>query len=403
MTELEKFLQGKEFNWKPGLQRIKRAVSELSIEGKRSIIVAGTNGKGSTSSLISSILSEHGLKVGLFTSPHIKRINERFRINLKEVDSRELDRAFELTRRIIEKHKLTYFESCFLIALYLFRECDTCIFEVGMGGRLDATNAIKHDLAIITHIDYDHERFLGTTLEKIAEEKLSVAKGIPVVISKNKRKVIEIAKKFSKEIYSFGREFSAEKIAISLDGTDFTYEDRNSSLRLKTSLIGKHQAINASTAIFSSKLFIGNLEEKKISKALRIKLDGRFQILKRKPLIIVDVAHNVDAIRKLIKTLKELSLKVNIIYSGLKDKDVKKILELLHAYTSSVNRKLFVTQIEGERGLTVEEIMANSSPQKVFPIYNLNLSEIEEDTLITGSFYLLSQILTPQGSSTPRP
>ena len=223
------------------------------------------------------------------------------------------------------------------------------------------------------------------------------------MISKNKRKVIEIAKKFSKEIYSFGREFSAEKIAISLDGTDFTYEDRNTSLRLKTSLIGKHQAINASTAIFSSKLFIGNLEEEKISKALRIKLDGRFQILKRKPLIIVDVAHNVDAIRKLIKTLKELSLKVNIIYSGLKDKDVKKILELLHAYTSSVNRKLFVTQIEGERGLTVEEIMANSSPQKVFPIYNLDLSEIEEDTLITGSFYLLSQILTPQESSTPRP
>ncbi len=394
MTEFEKFLSGKEFIWKPGLERVRSAISELPVKKGKSVIVAGTNGKGSTAFFLSSILKEHGLKVGLFTSPHLRRINERFRINLKEIPDRIIDEAFHAIQKLIERHSLTYFESCFLLALYLFKECDISVFEVGMGGRLDATNAVKHDLAVITHIDYDHEKYLGKTISEIATEKLHVASEIPAVISRNRKEVIEVAKRFSKKLFIYGKDFSVKNVKVSISGTEFTYYDDDSELKFQTGLIGEHQAVNASTAIFSSKLLLKSTEIEKIANGLSINLEGRFQVIRRNPLIIIDVAHNTDAVENLVKTLKKLSLNVDVIYSGLKDKDIGRILKILHEYTHSAGTKLFVTQIKGDRGLSCEELMkiSRSLSIKAFPIHEVNLDKVKNDTLITGSFYLLSQI-----------
>jgi len=396
MTEFERFLSGKEFIWKPGTERVRRAVSELNIKRGKSVIVAGTNGKGSTSHLIASILSEHGIKTGLFTSPHVERVNERFKIDLRQVSDRKLDEGFGKLKGIIEKHGLTYFESCFLLSLYLFRDCDISIFEVGMGGRLDATNAVEHDLAVLTHVDLDHERFLGSSIEEIAREKLSVARGRPLILSANRKEVLELSRSYTNTVFHYGVDFRAERVRLSLNETSFLYRDGDVEWEVETPLIGEHQAVNAATAIFSSKFLLKELDPDRLRKALKVKLPGRFQVFRKNPLIILDVAHNPDAVRGTVRTLRKLSLKVNVLYSGLKDKRVGEILEILYSYTSSCGRRLLVTSIEGGRGLSAKEISAIAGKMgvEVIPVEKARVEEIEEDTIIVGSFYLLSQVLS---------
>ena len=210
LTQFELYFENKEFVWKIGLERIKRAVGEAGFKSFPSIIVAGTNGKGSTSHMIAEILKQNGLKVGVFTSPHLFRFNERFKVDMKEIETEVLDSCFEEILQFVEKHQLTYFEGAFLLSLKVFSELkvDAAVFEVGLGGRLDATNAVPHDLAVITHVDFDHRDYLGNTLEEIAREKVAVIKDkIPAVISENPPVVEELASERTKGIYVYGKDF----------------------------------------------------------------------------------------------------------------------------------------------------------------------------------------------------
>lgn len=396
MTDFETYFASKEFVWKIGLDRIKGALSTLSFSLPPSVIVAGTNGKGSTSTFIASILKEHGKKVGLFTSPHIVKFNERFRIDLKQVDTETLNRAFREILPVVEKFSLTYFEAAFLLAVFLFRNCDFVVYEVGLGGRLDATNAIFHNLAVITHIDFDHKDYLGDTIEKIAVEKLHVVKDrIPVVISDNPPVVFELAKEFTEKITAFGRDFSVSDVSVSLSGTEAFYRDEDTAFRFLIPLYGFHQAVNASTAISAAKIILKDIfgENFSVSKAVKglsgVKLPGRFQVVRRKPLLIVDVAHNPDAVKRFVETLKLLNLSVDILYSGLKDKDVKEVVSILESYVNSCGKRLFVTKIDNERALSAGEIKSYSDSAVV--VENLS-SVLDGPVAVVGSFYLVGKL-----------
>ncbi|RUM42652.1 MAG: bifunctional folylpolyglutamate synthase/dihydrofolate synthase, partial [Desulfurobacterium sp.] len=236
MTLFEKFYKSKEFNWKPGLERIKKAVEETDFKTFPSIIVAGTNGKGSTSHMIAEILRQNGLKVGLFTSPHLLRFNERIKVDMKEVDTEILDSSFKEIIPLVEKYQLTYFEASFLLSLKVFHDAkvEVAVFEVGLGGRLDATNAVSHELAVITRVGLDHTDYLGNTLTEIAREKVAVIKkGIPAVISDNPPVVKELSEERTKELFVYGVDFKAERIKVSPSGTEFLYNRKV----IKTSLI----------------------------------------------------------------------------------------------------------------------------------------------------------------------
>ncbi|SNR92245.1 bifunctional folylpolyglutamate synthase/dihydrofolate synthase [Desulfurobacterium atlanticum] len=399
MTAFESYFLNKEFVWKPGLERIKKAVASLDFSFPPSVIVAGTNGKGSTSSFIASILKAHGVRTGLFTSPHLLEFNERFRIDLEPVDTGLLDRAFLNLLPVIEENSLTYFEAAFLLSLYLFKDCDFVVYEVGLGGRLDATNSIEHNLAVITHIDYDHKDYLGETIEEIATEKLHVVKNrIPVVISQNRKVVFDIATEFTDEIYAFGSDFNVFSVRVTSEGTKGIYSDKEITFPFNLSVYGKHQAINAATGIFTAKKVLKELlclkvDISKIKGAVSsVTIPGRFEILRRKPFFIVDVAHNIDAVGRFVETLGMLGISVDIVYSGLKDKDFNAIFKLFKSYTDEAGTELFLVPIKNPRGFSYKELKEKYGKEATV-LESLKGEVLKKDVAVVGSFYLISDVL----------
>jgi len=399
VTAFESYFLNKEFIWKPGLGRIKNAVASLPFFLPPSAIVAGTNGKGSTSTFIASILKSHGVRTGLFTSPHLFSFNERFKINLESVCIDVLDKAFLKLLPIIEENSLTYFEAAFLLSLYLFKDCDFAVYEVGLGGRLDATNSIEHNLAVITHIDYDHKDYLGETIEEIALEKLHVIKnGIPAVISDNREVVFELAKRFTENLSVFWMNFDLDSVKVSGNGTYGVYEEGDIQIPFHLSVYGEHQAVNAATAIFSSKkilreIFNVELNILKVQEALlSVKMPGRFEVLRRKPLFIVDVAHNVDAVKRFLKTAESLGFSFDVVYSGLKDKEFDEIVKLLESFVKKVGAELFIVPIENSRGFSFEELEKKYGDRAVVS-EKLDDEVLDRDIAILGSFYLVSDIV----------
>ncbi|TCK03945.1 bifunctional folylpolyglutamate synthase/dihydrofolate synthase [Phorcysia thermohydrogeniphila] len=395
MTLFEEFYKSKEFNWKPGLERIEKAVKESNFKIFPSIIVAGTNGKGSTSHMIAEILRQNGLKVGLFTSPHLLRFNERIKVDMKEVDTETLDSSFKEIIPLVEEYQLTYFEASFLLSLKVFHDAkvDAAVFEVGLGGRLDATNALFHELAVITRVGLDHTDYLGNTLAEIAREKVAVIKGgIPAVISDNPPVVRELAEERTKELFAYGIDFKAEEIKVSPSGTQFLYNGKV----IRTSLIGKHQAVNCATALTATKLFIERNFKKEflLPETVNVRLPGRLEVIRNSPLIIFDVAHNVNALTELFKTLNTLGIRADVVFSSLKDKNVEENLRVVADYLRTSGGELYLIEIKNERGTPLRELLTASQKlgikakvlEKIYP------EDFKKDTVITGSFYIAELI-----------
>ena len=336
----------------------------------------------------------NGLKIGLFTSPHILRFNERIKVNLKEVETEKLNEAFETVLPLIEKFELTYFESSFLLALEVFKreEIDAAVFEVGLGGRLDATNALDHQVAILTTVSLDHTNYLGSTISEIAGEKAEVFRGTPYGIVGNVRdEVIETVKKVSNgDIHSYGRDFWADGVEVSLSGTSFFYMG---SVPVKVSLVGEHQAVNASVAVRASQIFLENFFGKHflIPKNISIKLPGRFEVLRENPPIIFDVAHNEEALQKLLKTAESLKISGDIYYSGLKDKEQWKNLKVISKHLKKSGGTLYLLQIENKRAERVEklrEIAIKSGIERIKLVDKVRIKNLKKTSIITGSFYV---------------
>ncbi len=366
----------------PGLDAIQGLLEELGHpeEDLKIVHIAGTNGKGSVFAYLSSILMAAGFKVGRYISPTISCYEERFQINGIYIAKDKLERLYgiveEAMRREEEKTGLkpTLFEVETALSFLYFKEenVDYALVEVGMGGRLDATNVIKYpELTVISSISYDHKAILGDTLKEIACQKAGIIKeSSPVVLSENPEEVCKVVEQEAKEktvqcIKVKSKDY--EILAETPYGNIFLWKEQ----RYKTKLPGRHQISNAVTALTASEyLFEKDYEENEARKRIAKELDsmnikaaqqsgiirtrwpGRLEVLKKEPLFYRDGAHNPDGACKLAAFLQKHFTNKRIIYimGVLKDKEYKKMLQ----YLMPLAKKVYVFKPDNERGLSAE-------------------------------------------------
>jgi dihydrofolate synthase/folylpolyglutamate synthase len=281
----------------------------------RAVHIAGTNGKGSTSAMISSILIRAGYRVGLYTSPHLVRLNERFRINDQDVGDANLLQIFRRVRAVVdEREPPTFFEMATAMALTLFAEepVDWAVLEVGMGGRLDATNVILPQVTVITNISLEHQEFLGSTIAAIAREKAGIIKQkVPLVTAVTQPAALAVIKacclREEAPWYRVGQHLRVRSQGarrFSYHGLDWHLGD------LRTPLLGRHQLLNAATALGALELLARQrhcrLSPDQISEGLlRTRWPGRLEWLSRRPPILLDGAHNPAGAIVLRRALQE--------------------------------------------------------------------------------------------------
>ena len=373
--------------YKPGLDNIKSFVEHLNINTQdiKFIHVGGTNGKGSTCAYLSSIIQESGYRVGTFTSPHFFDYRERIKVNNNKIEKDFISKFIITNRDIIEKLKLTFFELSFGMSLSYFIEknVDYAIIEVGLGGRLDATNIINPILSVITNISYDHTDILGDTLEKIAFEKAGIIKQNTNVIIGERDKdtenvFIDIAKKNFAEII-FASDYKSK-----FENSDIGYLNKN----IKT-------VVQVCRSLNDEKINDNTIEKGILNIDLNTDFYGRWTVLNGSPKIIFDSAHNESGFIHLSKQLSSLEYdKLYFILSFVKGKNVKKLISHLPdkslVFFTSSNMSRSMNQIEIEESIG-ENINFNKNPNRV---YNNLLSQASPDDLIiiTGSNYIAKEI-----------
>ena len=290
----------------------------------KSIHVAGTNGKGSSSHMIASVLQESGYKVGLYTSPHLKDFRERIKINGVEVSKQFVIGFFRRNKAFFEANPLSFFEMTVGMAFDYFakQNVDIAVIEVGLGGRLDSTNIITPEVSLITNIGYDHTQFLGDTLPLIASEKAGIIKSnVPVVISEtqNETKPVfeEVANKNNSKIY-FADQIIKAKYSTDLLGD---YQKKNIKGVLKTLKILQQKKYKISDL---------NIKNGLLNVVKNTGLKGRWQILQTKPKIICDTAHNKEGFSITMTQLKKEQFNnLHIVFGVVNDKDLSQIFSLL--------------------------------------------------------------------------
>ena len=366
----------------PGLDAIEGLLEELGHpeDNLKVVHIAGTNGKGSIFAYLSSILIAAGFKVGRYISPTISCYEERFQINGEYITKDKLARLYNIVEEAMKREeektdlKPTLFEVETAISFLYFKEeeVDYALIEVGMGGRMDATNVIRHpELTVISSISYDHQAFLGDTLEEIAWQKAGIIKeSCPVILSENSDEVCKVieqeaTKKRVKCIEIEPTDY--EVLSETPYGSTFLWKEQ----RYETKLPGRHQVSNAVTALAASEyLFRKDYEKNNARKAIAKKLDemnvksaqqggiirtcwpGRLEVLKKEPLFYRDGAHNPDGAKKLAAFLQKYFTNKKIIYimGVLKDKEYKKMLR----YLMPMAKEVYVFKPKNERGLSAQ-------------------------------------------------
>ena len=357
---------------RPGLARLARLLREAgSPQGKFPIVhIVGTNGKGSTAAGIYSVLRASGYKAALYTSPHLVDFSERLVIDGERAAAREwLDAASELedivsrTDYFKDNHP-TYFEFITAAAIMILarRQPDAAVFEAGMGGRLDASNILTDvALSVVVPIGMDHTDFLGDTLEKIAAEKFAVMrKGTPALFFGDERldgQFLDAAARCGAEPHIFRGEYRITGRSYSLDGTRFTLSDAAGSREYFTPLVGSFQADNAAMAVAASRLLSKRFPrvcEETIKRGIaETQWQGRMEIVRRSPLVIVDGGHNPHAMKRLSETLAGIFHEggLSIVLAMMKDKDISGALSLL----APLGAEIYCTEVPGlERSLSAE-------------------------------------------------
>lgn len=332
---------------KLGLHNISCLMEQLGSPQKkfRCIHIAGTNGKGSVAAILSSILHHAGIKAGLYTSPHLVDVKERIRIDERNITEEEFQKV-EKKVSSLALPETTYFELLTAMAIQFFYEqnVEIAVMEVGMGGRLDATNVCYGEIAIITDISLDHTEYLGNTIEEITREKMGIVKPGAIVIKQE-------------------------------NGGSPLFPVRNRSLALK--------AID----VLVEKGY--NITQKAVNEGLlKMRWPGRFQILRKDPLIILDGAHNpgaAAALRAMVE--KNVGEKVVLIFGVLKDKDYKGMMDIL----IPIAKRVITVTPKSERAL----------PGEVPNVMDaLNSVKGESPVLITGSLYLVGEVLADENNNT---
>ena len=354
----------------------------------KSFHIAGTNGKGSTSEHIHSLLTSSGLKPGLYTSPHLMRINERIRTD-SDISDDDLLSVIEEIIQYSESAEATYFDILTLSAFLYFKRKNIshAVIECGLGGRLDSTNIILPQASIITTISKDHTHILGDTIENIACEKSGIIKkNIPVVTGILPESAAEIIRQTSllnnSPLYRYGFEFIAENIRE--DG-NVSFDFKSDRLNVKNIRISNHnpvQCINMSIAIQSCIAAEINLNEEIIMKsAENFKIRGRFETLCRDPEIIFDAAHNEESIYALKKALLTKNKRIKIFLSIMKDKDYNSILEILKSFAYET----VLVNLDDERALMTNGAVSAADKEKIASMIDPSAVNV-----FTGTFRIYS-------------
>lgn len=405
------------FGIKPGLERTLELSSSVGNPHLRypTIHVAGTNGKGTTCSVLASCLQEAGYKVGLYTSPHIQRFNERIKVNGVEISDEEL---VELLPQLMAKTKeigSTFFETTTILAFQFFadKEVDIAIIETGLGGRLDSTNIITPLVSIITSIDFDHQEYLGNTLEKIAFEKAGIIKKeIPVIVSEPRILLRSVFEQKANDEQATCHFFDDECDVLSINSSQTLTSTFTLSFgeitytNLELGLTGNHLIRNAATAIRTLESIRNTfpITEEQIRNGLKnVKnntgLASRIQLLQSLPTIISDVAHNVAGLEQCFETVAMSGYNLQdftVIFGVMADKNYIEMLEVIQKYVSNI----IVTAPNFERALSTEQLFESAlsvgfaSVKKVNSIAegldNVNSQQIP--TIVLGSFHVAEEV-----------
>jgi dihydrofolate synthase/folylpolyglutamate synthase len=326
--------------------------------------IAGTNGKGSVACFLNSILFHNGAKAGLFTSPHLVDYRERIRVNGVTISRADLAGLVSDLREPIMDIGVSYFEATTVLAFEHFRRQGAAIaaIEVGMGGRLDSTNVITPLASVITSIDFDHTTYLGRTIPKIAGEKAGIIKpGVPVVCGVLRKQASDtigrIAEGRCSSVFQMGRQASYRPIRMSLDGSTFEYRGLGPRRLLRIRAAGLHQVANAALAVLVAEVLAKSgyrIEDQAIEAGLAHAFwPGRLQVLRKRPLVICDAAHNISGVRLLGRSLKAIGFRGDVaVFGVLRDKDYDKMLALLSGYTD----RFVLTKPNSPRALSLARL-----------------------------------------------
>ena len=374
---LERLYKRQTFGIKPGLEVIEALLKKLG-NPERSfgcIHVAGTNGKGSVCAMLDSVLRSAGLRVGLYTSPHLVSFNERICVGGALVGDTELagliDRIEQVASEVADelKREPTFFECGTAMAFDYFRTkgVKLAVVEVGMGGRLDATNVITPLVSVITRVSLEHIMYLGKDVESIASEKAGIIKpGRPVVCGATDEKALAVIRRVAKErnspFYSADENAGIGVVSCELSGQKLKVETANASYgTIKLPLVGPHQIENLATVITTLEV-LGDLIEHDIgNEKVRAGIEatrwnGRFQVLKTDPYVILDGAHNPGAAEVLAETIHRMlrGKPVGLITGMCGDKDVQGFVKPF----GSMVKKMWVVPVNSERNMTASQIVS---------------------------------------------
>ncbi len=398
------------------------------------ITVAGTNGKGSTVAILESIYSEAGYRVGSYTSPHILSYNERFKINREVVSDTQLCDSFARIDQARGAISLTYFEFATLAAIDIFLhcQCQIIILEVGLGGRLDAVNIVEPDMPIITTVDIDHQDWLGNDLNSIGLEKAGIYRqNRPAIYGdvNMPESIKHLVAKKNIHLYQFGDAYRVENVQAQGPVNDWQWlsgmgnDPGSNEPQLEMcnlpwpGIRGEIQLNNAANAIMATVLLKDKhpLTLAEIKRGLlNVRISGRFQIVSQHPMVILDVAHNVQSVSQLKSMLSSMVItgKVHAIMGMLKDKDVRRVLEIMQDIVASWR----IIELNTSRAMKAEQIkqlLVEINPAKASSIHCFNnflqayedlthgcdkqlgaAEQMGNDTIIVfGSFYTVAEAL----------
>ena len=394
------------------LDKLRKVLSSLKDPQKsfRSIHVAGTKGKGSVCTFISSILERSGHSVGLFTSPHITDVSERIKVNSEKISEQDTVKTFELLRPHLGEgflDKFTFFEVYTLMAILHFsmKKVDFAVLETGLGGRLDATNVIDAEISAITPISYDHMDVLGNSLEEIAREKAGIIKQDRACVSAEQNNgVLDVIKKNCVE----------RSAGLSVVGTDVKYDIKKSDekgnlfdiktglhnyQRCRTSLLGDFQAENCAMAVGVCEKVLDKIDPEKIAEGIEnVFIPGRMETVGLSPRVVIDGAQNGDSMRRLRKSVEQIFKydRLILILGISNDKDVKEICREIGPVADSI----ILTSSSSERALDPSIIRGYIRRKDAIVTHDtkealgIAFSSAGKNDLIlaAGSFYLIGEV-----------
>lgn len=409
-------------NVKLGLERMEGLLCDMGNpqDGLDGFHIAGTNGKGSVCASLEALALAQGLTTGLNTSPHLIDYSERFRINGQEPDFERLLDTFLKLESLFEKWEASFFEISTAIAFALFAKdkLDCAVIEVGLGGRLDATNLFTPSISAITNIGLDHVKTLGGTLELIANEKAGIIKHeVPLVLGSIEPGPLEVIQKAaaakSAPVCLLNRDFSVENVFTGLEtdsglfclSFDYQYGDYHFT-NLKSNLLGEHQSQNLATALtcfiqYALSKGIPVCEDAIRHALMHINWRGRMQVISQKPVIILDGAHNIHGVKALINTLDKTfpDTKPRFLISILGDKDYSKMIELVCSRTSHI----YVAANKSERAASLEDMLSEinkypvpvTTAASVWEAFSIARNELLPDQILIcgGSLYTVGEVL----------